>query len=414
MRTCAKISALTIVGNVDRYRGDTTRSLDGDEVLAEMTRIGLSSEQATQILQYTKNVTGRTELGVRDLIHALIHVLGNSIPALSASDMVTLGHLFNKYDENKDGNMDLTEFRTLALELVRSSYSFTGRETLDSLDLVQLDILRKHQWKRRQVQDLADGEEANNAQNAMDAKKQSFDVEATNEPASPSDEEEVVDKPMYRETKAQKKKLEAICLGLQTICYRLIPADEGFCQRIKALVDEDGHVSADVVAFSLELKSKLQNKLFIDVDTDASVGVNFQEFCTMFTGQGADRSELRATFDRLDVNKNGTLKHSELSMYLLDANLPPDNGESGTISQEASIKRTPSRRRRANMDPLHDAKEIYSALVEVESLETMLREICLENVVDIAFRLQKEGVVAAPPLVSSVVQRGWSGSLFRC
>ena len=72
-----------------------------------MTRIGLTLEQATQILQYNKSATGRAELGVDDLINALMHVLGNSIPALSASDMVTIGHLFTTFDENGDGNLDL-------------------------------------------------------------------------------------------------------------------------------------------------------------------------------------------------------------------------------------------------------------------------------------------------------------------
>ncbi len=369
-----------------------------------MTRIGLTSAQATQILQYHKNATGHAELGVDDLINALMHVLGNSIPALSASDMVTIGHLFTEFDENGDGSLDLTEFRQLALELVHTSYAFTGRETLDSLDLVQLDVLRKHKWKRREAQELKDGEEANNAQNAMDAKKQTFDAEATDKPKSPADEEE--DKPMYQDTKAQKKKLEAICLAMQSVCKRLLAADREFCEQAQALMDEDGQVSPDIVAFSLELKSKLQKQLLVDVDTDASGRVSFQEFCAMFGGQGADRSELRVTFDRLDVNKEGTLSHSELSMYMLDAKLPPDNGESGTMSRGASIKRMPSRRRRADMDALRDAKEVYGALVEVESLETMLREICLEQVIDIAFKLQKEGVVAAPPLVCYVVPGG--------
>jgi len=359
-----------------------------------MTRIGLTSEQATQILQYNQSTTGRAELGVDDLINALMHVLGNSIPALTASDMVTICHLFTTFDENGDGSLDLTEFRTLALELVRSSYTFTGRETLDSLDLVQLDVLRRHKWKRRETQELKDGEEANNAQNAMDAKKQTFDVEATNEPKSPSDEEG--DTPMYRETKEQKKKLAAICLAMQSVCKRLLAADRELCERAQALMDEDGQVSADIVAFSLELKSKLQNHLFMDVDTDTSGRVSFKEFCAMFAGQGA---ELRATFDRLDVNKEGTLTQSELAMYMVDARLPPDNSESGTISRRASINMTPSRRRRVDMDALRDAKEVYGALVEVESLETRLREICLENVFDIAFKLQKEGVLVAPPLV---------------
>ena len=86
---------------------DGSRSLDGDEVLAEMTRIGLTSEQAKQILQYHKNATGRAVLDVDDLINALMHVLGNAIPALSAYDMVTIGHLFTKVNvhvlsRNKD------------------------------------------------------------------------------------------------------------------------------------------------------------------------------------------------------------------------------------------------------------------------------------------------------------------------
>jgi len=391
-----------------------TRSLDGDEVLAEMTRIGLTLEQATQILQYNKSATGRAELGVDNLMNALMHVLGNSIPALSASDVVTIGHLFTKFDENGDGSLDLTEFRQLALELVHSSYAFTGRETLDSLDLVQLDVLRKHKWKRREAQELKDGEEANNAQNAMDAKKKTFDAEAINEPKYPSDEEE--GKSMYRETKAQKKKLEAICLALQSVCKRLLAADRELCVQAQALTDEDGQVpaDADVIAFSLELKSKLQKQLFIDVDTDASGRVSFQEFYAIFGGQGADRSVLRATFDRLDVNKEGTLTQSELSMYMLEANLPSDNGGSRTISRDASIKRTPSRRRRADMDALRHAKEVFGALVELESLQTALREICLESVLEIAFKLQKEGVVAAPPLVSSVVPIGGSDALLRC
>ena len=66
------------------------------------------------------------------------------------------------------------------------------------------------------------------------------------------------------------------------------------------------------------------------------------------------------------------------------------------------------------MDALRHAKEIYGALVEVERLETVLKEICLENVIDIAFKLQKEGVVAAPPLVSSVVPIEGSDALLRC
>ena len=199
---------------------------------------------------------------------------------------------------------------------------------------------------------------------------------------------------------------------MQSVCKRLLAADREFCQQAQALMDEDGQVSPDIVAFSLKLKSKLQKRLFIDVDMDASGGVSFQEFCAMFAGQGADPSELRATFDRLDVNKNGTLTQSELAMYMLDAKLPPDNGESGTISRGASIKSTPSRRRRVDMDALRDAKEVYGALVEVESLETKLREICLENVLDIAFKLQKEGVVAAPPLVSYVYVVPWGWTLF--
>ena len=123
MRTCAKISALTIVGNVDRYRGDITRSLDGDEVLAEMTRIGLSSEQATQILQYTKNVTGRTELGVRDLIHALIHVLGNSISStisMTSSSAEPLNFDFVNHFEDLELR-ETSELILLIMSGIRSS-----------------------------------------------------------------------------------------------------------------------------------------------------------------------------------------------------------------------------------------------------------------------------------------------------
>ena len=110
---------------------------------------------------------------------------------------MTIANLFDKYDENGDGKMvhifqtrpyifpiyetfaakmivnslecvqDLEEFQTLGLELVKSSFSFNGRESLDTLDVWQLDLLRRHRWKRRVTQELKEGDEANNAQNVI-------------------------------------------------------------------------------------------------------------------------------------------------------------------------------------------------------------------------------------------------------
>ena len=49
-------------------------------------------------------------------------------------------------------------------------------------------------------------------------------------------------------------------------------------------------------------------------------------------------------------------------------------------------------------------REMYMTLIQVERLEQKLRSVLLEQVMDLAFQLKKEGVIVVPPL-------SWDGSL---
>ena len=76
----------------------------------------------------------------------------------------------------------------------------------------------------------------------------------------------------------------------------------------------------------------------------------------------------------------------------LEQDISPD------LANQASLKR---RQRSVKLDSLAaDVQDTYAILIEVEKLESMLRDIFLEQVLDVAFKMQKEGVITAPPLVS--------------
>jgi Ca2+-binding EF-hand superfamily protein len=215
-----------------------------------------------------------------------------------------------------------------------------------------------------------------------------------------------VPEPMYRETREQKKKLVETCTAFQSICNRMFQTDKDFCKQADALTDEEGEVASDtIVSFALELKSRLQQRVFAGTDSDKSGFVDFQEFFKMYHNLGVNGDELRAIFDSLDVNKDHKLDREELSMYMaqnfnlfakkqsqLEQDISPD------LANQASLKR---RQRSVKLDSLTaDVQDTYAILIKVEKLESMLRDIFLEQVLDVAFKMQKEGVITAPPLVS--------------
>ena len=188
--------------------------------------------------------------------------LGHGVPALSASDMVALAFTFEKYDESGDGKIDLCEFEKLASELVHSSFLFTGRESLESLSIWQLRMLRCHPWKRRKEEEMKEGEQKDNLKEAMDAKRKGQLVakEAPTQVPPPPEEAPQKDKPvelMYRITKQQMKEMRSICTWLQSTCRTISRADHDLNQRAEKLIDEDGKVTDDVVPFLLELKSRI-------------------------------------------------------------------------------------------------------------------------------------------------------------
>jgi len=191
--------------------------------------------------------------------------LGHGVPALSASDMVALAFIFDKYDESGDGKIDLEEFEKLAFELVRSSFLFTGRETLESLDIWQLHILRSHTWKRRKEEEMKEGQTKDNLKEAINAKNKSLQVAKTApsqappppplDAAAPGEDAKV--ELMYRITKPQMQEMRTICAWLQSTCRTMTGMDDDLYQRAEQLIDEDRRVTDDLVPFLVELKSRI-------------------------------------------------------------------------------------------------------------------------------------------------------------
>ena len=125
--------------------------------------------------------------------------------------------------------MDLVEFQQLALELVRKSYVLSGLESLDSLDLWQLHVLRDHHWTRRELTSIddEDGEDEDsgpaleghdNAEEIMDQKKADLGV-GSEDGSSTGDAKEDEEPPMYRETLAHKKTFEEISKDFQSCVF---------------------------------------------------------------------------------------------------------------------------------------------------------------------------------------------------
>ena len=111
-----EISLLPVRAKMWFYRMDVDGSgdLDHHELTVEFCRIGLTAEQAEDVLRF-HSADGGTSCSYEDLVHMLHHVFENAVPALTAADFVALCHRFVAYDIDGDGKMDLNEFRSLAV-----------------------------------------------------------------------------------------------------------------------------------------------------------------------------------------------------------------------------------------------------------------------------------------------------------
>ena len=286
---------------------------------------------------------------------------------------------------------DLEEFRMLALELVKSAFSFNGQETVDVLDLWQLNLLRSHRWERRIAEVMNEGEQFDNRQNVLDARKGEFDADKQGEdvPAvAASQAEDDIHEPMYRMTREQKTTLASIRDAINTICTRLFIDDHHFLDKAGSLMDEDGDIAGDLVSFTLELKARLQKRLLEERDIDESGEVELEILSAMdSSSKGQSRSKLREEFSSPHVNKDDKMHTQEVDC------------EIEAVSSTASLNRQISRRQTINWSCLGKSDETYAQLIHIERYETELKRILMELVLDIAFKMQKEGMIAAPPLV---------------
>ena len=256
---------------------------------------------------------------------------------------------------------DLEEFQTLAHELVKSAFSFNGQETLDTLDTWQLDVLRSHQWKRRVAQELNDGEEFSNREEAIAARKGHFDAEGS---SSAAQEEKY--EPMFRTTRDQKKTVTVIADQMKAICARMFADDQQLCDQAEALMgEEDEDVTGPVVSFALELTARLQSRMIEESD--------------------ADRSE----------NVDLIVPEESLNNYPVRQ----VDGEIQAVPSGASLKRMTSRQRKVDISSSAKVQEMYTEIIGIERHDKVLKLILQDHVTQIAFKMQKEGIIAAPPLV---------------
>ena len=211
--------------------------------------------------------------------------------------------------------IDPDEFKTISFKFAKNNFVFNGPESLDSLNIHQLDVLRRHKWKRRKAKELAEGEEPDNAQNAKDEKAAIFDVEETKNNESGDNET------LYRVTQKHKEVFTGICRDIHGDCSDLFSNDETLCKRAENLLNESksSQMSEDLVPFMVEFKSRVQSHVIVSADQSS-----------------------------------------------------------------------------------HQWKH---ALITVEKREAEIRDVLLDQVIDIAFKLRKEGLISVAPLE-------WDGRCF--
>ena len=290
---------------------------------------------------------------------------------------------------------------------METCFAFHGRESLDSLSLWQLDVLRNHGWKRRAAQEMAEGEEFNNAQNAIDSKKGKFDVEkvdakrkAAKEAAAketPDDAEgDGKKEPFYRVTRKHTDILIEVQEQVRQICHDHFPEDLALVHEADELVDEEESIAEGLVPFTLKIKSLLQQKLLGVADTNHDGYCDFEEFSEMKWNNGMSTERLRTIWEHLDVNKDGRLSIAELRTYMEEICVHEASEAAHCIEQER--KQLPKAMAAALYDfasggePLSiavDNSDIYLSVVQIERIINRLKGVLQEQVIDIAFKMQK-------------------------
>ena len=212
----------------------------------------------------------------------------------------------------------------------------------DFLSTLQLDALRLHKWKAREIAEATE-KDLNNAEKedkegldsvlsgrgAKDAISGQYAdiVPPENAEEGQKEEEEEPFVPLFKVTKAQKEKMISVCTSIQSTCEKLYK-DSGLFEQARNLIDdESGEVSDDLVAVALVLKSRIQRDM------------------------------------ALKEKKSSRASTSSFKVPLLQDHL-----------------------------------------IEVNKQEEVLRTVLLEQVMQIAFLLRKQGVIIEPPLE-------WDGSL---
>jgi hypothetical protein len=261
-------------------------------------------QRASSYLSSSSALAEPRDLSLDQFIKVIVYVLDNSIDNFSAADVCTLGALLHEYDTDGNGLMDFDEFSNIALDLVRTSFVFNGPESLGTMHLHQLDALRLHQWKSRELEERKEGEAVNsNRQNALGGKQDifSFDQAGIDNPNAPEEEEEPEPfVPLYTLKAKETEELIKICDAVQ----KLSEPYEDLRERAKNLhdgrdltfvVDKGSHVVALVSAITLRLKRDIRKNwtgrttlaaAYRQSDELIAVSVEAEKLKDMFKKQG--------------------------------------------------------------------------------------------------------------------------------
>jgi Ca2+-binding EF-hand superfamily protein len=384
---------------------DMSGKLSLDELEKELENIKLTQQEMKFIMEFhikDKSENGKMSdndcLDVEEFVKTIVHVLDNSITALNAADMVTVGHLFQGYDKDGNGEIDLEEFHEMTKDLVKKNYVFSGLENLESLDLNQLLRLREFAWKGRAIskpeeddRDNAEGEDRDNAEG--DGEKGQEDVEGDdkknaeagsaaddkkhaetsaeehwNEDNNKEDEDDSKEEKKYVVSDKDNCKAKEIYDGVKLICETLFESDKPLNIEVKSLLDsKKGVLFGKMVPFYNKLKFKMQDLAFHDHE------------------QARENQQ----------DSGHTVLLCEISPVMDSASLSvARRGRKGSLT--AAMKEDGLT---IGLNP-----DAYTALIKVEGYEDDLKAILLGHVMQIAFNLDSEGIIAAPPL-------DWDGSL---
>jgi hypothetical protein len=309
---------------------DSGGTLSEAEIRDEFERMGINVDEATNIMKFAAGESAGSvlqrwtskvqrassylsssgmsaesrELSLDQFVKVIVYVLDNSVDNLAAADVCTLGALLHEYDADGNGLMDFDEFANIASDLVRTSFVFNGPESLGTMHLHQLDALRLHQWKSRELEERKEGDAVNtNRENALGGKQDifSFDQAGIDNPNAPVEEEEPEPfVPLYTLKAQETEELIRICDAIQ----KLSEPYEDLRERAKNLhdgrdltfvVDKGSHIVALVSALTVRLKRHIRKGWTGDTTLAAAyrksdelraVSVEAEKLKDMFKKQG--------------------------------------------------------------------------------------------------------------------------------